>query len=525
MAMKKILTGTVGQQLGIAFGLIVALILVLALTAWSKIRLINQNFERLVDQTLPVLTALSDVNDKLQLVRTAELKHLAALTMPAKDREEAAIKTAVKLFNASMNSYRTISSTMAAPPKQEALESALKKFNATRSTFLQMSNSAAGAESERAVEASEFFEGPSQIAYNAAYLAVHDVWQDYLQQAMQVEREGKGTVSLANQTLSVVSILSIVLAVALAIFISRRLIDQLGGQPSDVAVLASIIANADLTTQIHLKSHDNKSIVYAMQRMQSSLTSIVQAVRRSAHGVDAASTEIAQGNLDLSERTESQASALQQTAASMEEFNSNIQHNADRALTATHLARQASTVAERGGAVVGQVVETMKGINESSRKIADIISVIDGIAFQTNILALNAAVEAARAGEQGRGFAVVASEVRSLASRSADAAKEIKTLISSSVERVEQGTTQVDEAGTTMSEVVQSIQRVTNIMEEISTASADQSTGMAQIGEAVNQMDTVTQQNAALVEQMAAAASSLQMQAHELVKTVSVFKI
>jgi len=255
------------------------------------------------------------------------------------------------------------------------------------------------------------------------------------------------------------------------------------------------------------------------------LTEVVQSVRQGSESVATASAEIAQGNQDLSARTESQASALEQTAASMEQLSSQVRQNADNAAQANQLAQNASAVAIQGGEVVGQVVDTMKGINEASRKISDIISVIDGIAFQTNILALNAAVEAARAGEQGRGFAVVASEVRSLAGRSAEAAKEIKALIDTSVQRVEAGSTLVDQAGSTMQEVVASIRRVTDIVGEISSASQEQSQGVAQVGEAVTQMDQVTQQNAALVEEMAAAAASLKAQAQDLVQTVAVFKL
>ena len=262
-----------------------------------------------------------------------------------------------------------------------------------------------------------------------------------------------------------------------------------------------------------------------LERADRALTTMISAVRQNADGVATASAEIAQGNHDLSARTESQASALEETAASMEELGSTVKQNADNARQANQLAQSASSVAIKGGEVVNQVVDTMKGINDSSKRISDIISVIDGIAFQTNILALNAAVEAARAGEQGRGFAVVASEVRSLAGRSAEAAKEIKTLINASVERVEQGTTLVDQAGATMTEVVSSIRRVTDIMGEISAASSEQSAGVAQVSEAVTQMDQATQQNAALVEEMAAAASSLKSQAEELVQTVAVFKL
>ncbi len=266
-------------------------------------------------------------------------------------------------------------------------------------------------------------------------------------------------------------------------------------------------------------------LLRAVNQSALNLRSLVDDVSAQTEGVHLASSEIASGNNDLSARTEQTASSLEETAASMEQLGSTVQQNADNARQANQLAMKASTVAVQGGEVVGQVVQTMKGISESSRRIADIIGVIDGIAFQTNILALNAAVEAARAGEQGRGFAVVASEVRSLASRSAEAAKEIKTLISASVERVEQGTALVDMAGATMNEVVGSIKRVADIMGEISSASAEQSSGVAQVGEAVGQMDQATQQNAALVEQSAAAAESLKAQAGALVEAVGVFKL
>ncbi|HZE90771.1 MAG TPA: methyl-accepting chemotaxis protein, partial [Rhizobacter sp.] len=263
----------------------------------------------------------------------------------------------------------------------------------------------------------------------------------------------------------------------------------------------------------------------ALSRMQAKLRQTVSGVRQSAESVATASAEISQGNNDLSQRTEQQASALQETAASMEELSSTVKQNADNAHQANQLAMKASTVAISGGEVVNRVVETMKGINDSSKKISDIISVIDGIAFQTNILALNAAVEAARAGEQGRGFAVVASEVRGLAQRSAEAAKQIKTLISNSVDRVEQGSQLVDQAGVTMQDVVASIRRVTDIMGEISSASLEQSAGVGQVGQAITQMDQATQQNAALVEQSAAAAESLKGQAQQLVGAVAVFKL
>jgi methyl-accepting chemotaxis protein len=263
----------------------------------------------------------------------------------------------------------------------------------------------------------------------------------------------------------------------------------------------------------------------SLQVMQSSLSRVVSSVREGSQNVASASGEIAQGNTDLSARTEEQAADLQQASSSMEQLGATVKQNADNALEADALAKRASDVARSGGEAVSRVVQTMSGINESSRRIADIIGTIDGIAFQTNILALNAAVEAARAGEQGRGFAVVASEVRNLAQRSADAAREIKTLISASVERVEQGASQVNEAGATMKEVVASISRVTEIMSEISEASREQSAGVALVGQAVTQMDTATQRNAALVEESAAAAESLRLQAADLVQVVAAFKL
>ena len=289
---------------------------------------------------------------------------------------------------------------------------------------------------------------------------------------------------------------------------------------------ADQIAQGDLTQPIVAQGRDEAArLLAALQGMQANLARVVGGVRSNAEGVATASSEIAQGNQDLSARTESQASALEQTAASMEELGATVRQNADNAAQANQLAQSASTVAAQGGSVVAQVVDTMRGINEASRKIADIIQVIDGIAFQTNILALNAAVEAARAGEQGRGFAVVAGEVRSLAQRSAEAAKEIKQLITDSVGRVEQGTQLVDRAGATMSEIVTAIRRVSDIVGEISAASREQASGVAQVGEAVTQMDQATQQNAALVEESAAAASSLRAQAAQLVQEVAVFRV
>jgi methyl-accepting chemotaxis protein len=345
------------------------------------------------------------------------------------------------------------------------------------------------------------------------------------QQVAQANSVTGGALSKAHYIVygMVISVLSaFFVAAVLGVFIVRNITQPL----SQAVGLARGVAGGDLSQRIELQgTNETGQLLQALKDMQTGLASVVQQVRQGSEGVANASAEIASGNNDLSARTESQASALEQTAASMEQLSATVKQNADSARQANQLALSASTVAAQGGDVVGQVVQTMQGISEASHKIADIIQVIDGIAFQTNILALNAAVEAARAGEQGRGFAVVATEVRSLAGRSAQAAREIKALISTSVTRVEQGTALVDQAGNTMQDVVASIRRVTDIMGEISAASQEQSLGVAQVGEAVTSLDQTTQQNAALVEQMAAAASSLNSQAGELVQAVATFKL
>jgi methyl-accepting chemotaxis protein len=318
---------------------------------------------------------------------------------------------------------------------------------------------------------------------------------------------------------------SVAAGLALGALITRGLTRQLGGEPAYAVKIAGAIAEGDLTIDIRTASHDSDSLLFAMKTMRDKLVGIVSQVRSGTDTINTASGEIAQGNLDLSSRTEEQASSLEETASSMEQLTSAVRQNADNARQANALAGAASDVAGKGGAVVGQVVQTMESINASSRKIVDIISVIDSIAFQTNILALNAAVEAARAGEEGRGFAVVASEVRNLAQRSASAAKEIKTLIGDSVEQVEIGSKLVHDAGKTMDEVVASVRQVADIMQEITAASAEQSAGIEQVNQAVLQMDQVTQQNAALVEEAAAAAESLQDQAQTLTELVGVFRL
>ncbi len=330
-------------------------------------------------------------------------------------------------------------------------------------------------------------------------------------------------ISLRNMALVLGLLSIIVVSIVLGFVLDRLVIKPIGGEPDDAANLAHKVAKGDLTTSIQLKPGDHSSMLQAMKAMQDKLIEIVTGIRSSSEYVANASSEIAQGNSDLSRRTEDQAASLEETAASVEELTSTVKQNADNARLANNLASNAKDTAIRGSSAVSQVVTTMQAITNESKKMFDIIGVIEGIAFQTNILALNAAVEAARAGDQGRGFAVVASEVRNLAQRCSSASKEIKTLIENSMNQVNAGSSQVENAGATMEEVMQSIQRVSTIMSEISNASDEQSMGIQQISTAITHMDEVTQQNAALVEQAMAASHSLDEQAQQLMKAVSVF--
>jgi len=373
---------------------------------------------------------------------------------------------------------------------------------------------------------------PESVAtiFNTRYLPAMDSYQSAQREFVVMQEKAydstRATYNLRAKTLIAISSGLMLLLVAAILLGTAWLIRSIR-QPLDSAnALAAKIAQGDLSMRIDTSRNDEfGDLMRSLASMNDSLGHMVNQVRRSTDHIASASGEIAAGNSDLAARTGQTSDGLQSTATSMSHLTQTVQVSADNARQASTLAATASSVAERGGAVVQQVVSTMEDINASSRKIADIIGVIDGIAFQTNILALNAAVEAARAGEQGRGFAVVASEVRSLAGRSAEAAKEIKTLISTSVERVEQGTARVDKAGATMAEVVESIRRVTDIMGQIDASSAEQSLGVSQVGEAVTLMDQTTQQNAALVEQMAAAAASLNGQSNDMVQTVAVFHL
>jgi methyl-accepting chemotaxis protein len=359
---------------------------------------------------------------------------------------------------------------------------------------------------------------------------IEAVWRQKVGELVKVE-EGRSAAAYAQaqagqQRAMMLAALMVAAAIAIGAIVGWRITRSVK-QPIDRAIhVAERIAEGDLTSAVEVTSRDEIGrLLMAIAAMQERLRGLVGQIRTSAENIQVASTEVASGNQDLSARTEMAASSLQQTASSMEQLTGTVRQSADAASQANQLASSASAVASRGGEVVGQVVATMDEINSSSKKIADIIGVIDGIAFQTNILALNAAVEAARAGEQGRGFAVVAGEVRSLAQRSAEAAKEIKALIGTSVDKVETGARLVQDAGTTMNEIVASVQRVSDIIGEITAASAEQSSGIGQINQAVTQLDQMTQQNAALVEESTAAAESLKDQAQTLSRVVAAFRV
>jgi methyl-accepting chemotaxis protein len=345
------------------------------------------------------------------------------------------------------------------------------------------------------------------------------------QETAEANRAAESVFDQSKTLLVTVTVCTLLACIAIAVAITRGLLRQLGGEPTYAAAIATRIAQGELAIDVATRPGDTSSLIYAIKTMRDNLSTIVGKVRAGTENIATASAEIASGNRDLSSRTEQQASALEEVASAMEELTATVRQNADNAQQANTLAQSASDVSSEGGRVVDQVITTMASINASSRKIVDIIGVIDGIAFQTNILALNAAVEAARAGEQGRGFAVVASEVRNLAQRSGAAAKEIKTLIDDSVGKVEVGSKLVEQAGATMQKVVDGVRKVTDIMTEISTASREQTSGIGQVNDSIGAMDAMTQQNTALVEQASAAAQEMHEQSAALAQVVSVFKL
>ncbi|MGJ7484517.1 methyl-accepting chemotaxis protein [Variovorax sp. LT2P21] len=504
-------------RLTLGFGAAVALGVCIAVIAAVQMSSLNSQIEKIANDRMVKVQKFTAVRDNLNGIALA-IRNMLLSDDPV---FEAAEKKKIDALAAQTTEMLvSLDKTMAAPKPRELLK--IIQDNRPRYNAQMSEIAALDAKGDR--EGAAKLLNETRALQDTIFQAVDDSTEIQQQIASAGAADARSDAKRAM-------LMMIALAVALAgvglvvtWLLVRSLSRALGAEPGELGTAAQRVASGDLSPVLGADRAREGSVLLSLGEMQTSLARIVGQVRASSDNIATGSAQIASGNQDLSQRTEEQASNLEQTAASMEELASTVKNSTETAAQAKQLAAHASAAAVSGGEVVGSVVSTMQEIAASSKKIADIIGVIDSIAFQTNILALNAAVEAARAGEQGRGFAVVASEVRSLASRSADAAKEIKQLIGASVEKVETGSRQVDAAGMSMSEIVSQVQRVSDLIGDISTASAEQSTGISQIGDAVNQLDQVTQQNAALVEESAAAAESLKRQAATLVEVVSIFK-
>jgi methyl-accepting chemotaxis protein len=508
-----------GARLGAAFGLLIVLCLAVGGFGLLQTSRVNQGANELGENWLPSVKLLGDVRSAADRARRVTLTHVLETTPQGKATQQALRdKIVAEQLKPALSNYEKVVSSPDERKLADEFRRALEVSMGLDNKLIELSNAGeASLEQARKLAAGESTEAYAAFAKPLG-LAITLNEKGGEEETVRAAATYRNALTLSLLMMTVAVVLGVVLAWA----ITRSIL-----QPLRHAVkLANTVAQGDLSTRIEVQGRDELAeLLHALVAMNDSLSRVVGQVRLSSDSIATGSTQIATGNADLSQRTEEQASNLQQTAASMEQMNATVRNNADTARQATQLASSASSAAQKGGEVVGAVVSTMEEISASSRKIADIIGTIDGIAFQTNILALNAAVEAARAGEQGRGFAVVASEVRSLAQRSAEAAREIKSLIGGSVERIETGSRLVGEAGSSMDDIVNQVRRVADLITEISAASGEQTTGISQVSDAVSQLDQVTQQNAALVEESAAAADSLKQQAQRLAEVVSGFKL
>jgi methyl-accepting chemotaxis protein len=511
---------TVRARLGLGFGIVLVLLAALAATALIQLASFNRNVEAIAKVRMVQLITVGQVTGVLNQI-TRSTGNVLVLDDEKQVKEELA---SIRVNRDAVKDLLTkVSSTAAAAGRERELyndiTTALQAYLPHEEEFLK---EAEEGDYSSAKDLMLKTTRPAQLRLQEKL----EGFEQY-QVSLSADEANKAAEIYDGTRMSilVLSLLAVLFGLAAAMMIIRSLRAELGGEPSYAKEVASRIAEGDLTLEVQVRKGDTTSMLYAMRRMTESLAQLVGEVAEGSRTVADSSAQIAQGNLDLSQRTEEQAGTLEETASSMEELTATVTQNADNARQATQLATGASEVARRGGQVVGEVVSTMTGISDASKKISDIIGVIDGIAFQTNILALNAAVEAARAGEQGRGFAVVASEVRSLAQRSASAAKEIKDLIGDSVHKVEAGTRLVDAAGKTMNEIVAAVAKVTDLITEISTASQEQSSGIGQVNKAISQMESVVQQNASLVEEATASTESMKAQAATLLEMVSRFQL
>ena len=516
MSRLRLLDMKIGPRVGLAFGLVVLTIALLVAVVQRRLSHSAVNSTSMANG-VQLQAQASEIH---LLAKDNAIASMVILVSSSPDQQARLAKEIVERDKRITDGLSALEQGLADAPDDAALVGEVRKRHAGYVSGVQriVGMVLAGKQAEATYAADE-----EMIPMLAPFLAALGKLDARQVSTVKVTGAANGELIAATRdTLAGGGLVAALLAIGAGFWIVRSVTRPL----AKAVAFAERVAAGDLSARIRAKGKDEVGqLLSSLNRMSESLSAMVSQVRTAADDIAMGSQEIAAGDMDLSSRTENQASALEQTAASMAELGSAVHKNADSATEANKLALNASSVAIRGGEVVSQVVSTMQGINDTSKKISDIISVIDGIAFQTNILALNAAVEAARAGDQGRGFAVVASEVRSLAQRSAEAAKEIKTLISANVERVEAGTVLVDRAGITMHELVSAIKRVTDIMAEISVASQEQSLGVAQVGEAVSSLDQNTQQNAALVEQIAAAAAGLKNQADGLVQIVAAFKV